>query len=197
MSRDGYAANAGDRCFFCKAELLDVLGPLAQRARPRTRRDRHQRRRRPSPASAGHPGGRRARRGHPAARRRAHQGPGAGGLARLGAADLGQAGRGVPVQPGRLRRRRSARLAWPGSSAPRPHCARRSAAAGCRSRDLRVRDLGDRARVEVDRELVDGARPTAELLAAVGPGFDDGRGRPARLPVRVDERGAEPMNTPL
>src|SRR4051794_34220623 len=29
MSRDGYRANAGDRCFFCKAELLDVLTPLA------------------------------------------------------------------------------------------------------------------------------------------------------------------------
>ncbi|HWI34286.1 MAG TPA: ATP-binding protein, partial [Lapillicoccus sp.] len=31
MSRDGYRANAGDRCFFCKAELLDVLAPLAGR----------------------------------------------------------------------------------------------------------------------------------------------------------------------
>jgi len=29
MARDGYRANAGDRCFFCKAELLDVLTPLA------------------------------------------------------------------------------------------------------------------------------------------------------------------------
>ena len=29
LARDGYRANAGDRCFFCKAELLDVLGPLA------------------------------------------------------------------------------------------------------------------------------------------------------------------------
>jgi pyridinium-3,5-biscarboxylic acid mononucleotide sulfurtransferase len=29
MARDGYRANAGDRCFFCKAELLDVLAPLA------------------------------------------------------------------------------------------------------------------------------------------------------------------------
>jgi uncharacterized protein len=29
MSRDGYRANAGDRCFFCKAELLDTLRPLA------------------------------------------------------------------------------------------------------------------------------------------------------------------------
>src|SRR4051794_17083152 len=29
MSRAGYRANAGDRCYFCKAELLDVLGPVA------------------------------------------------------------------------------------------------------------------------------------------------------------------------
>ncbi len=30
MDREGYRANAGDRCFHCKAELLDVLGPLAE-----------------------------------------------------------------------------------------------------------------------------------------------------------------------
>ena len=29
LSRDGYVANAGDRCFHCKATLLDTLGPLA------------------------------------------------------------------------------------------------------------------------------------------------------------------------
>ncbi|TIC82020.1 hydrolase [Nocardioides sp. GY 10127] len=29
MEREGYRANAGDRCFFCKAELLDVLSVLA------------------------------------------------------------------------------------------------------------------------------------------------------------------------
>jgi uncharacterized protein len=29
LSREGYRANAGDRCRFCKSELLDVLGPLA------------------------------------------------------------------------------------------------------------------------------------------------------------------------
>jgi pyridinium-3,5-biscarboxylic acid mononucleotide sulfurtransferase len=30
MEQAGYRANGGDRCFFCKAELLDVLTPLAQ-----------------------------------------------------------------------------------------------------------------------------------------------------------------------
>jgi uncharacterized protein len=29
MEREGYRANSGDRCFFCKAELIDVLTPLA------------------------------------------------------------------------------------------------------------------------------------------------------------------------
>jgi uncharacterized protein len=31
LSRSGYVANAGDRCAFCKAELVDVLTPLAAR----------------------------------------------------------------------------------------------------------------------------------------------------------------------
>lgn len=30
MRREGYRANDGDRCYFCKAELLDVLTPLAR-----------------------------------------------------------------------------------------------------------------------------------------------------------------------
>jgi uncharacterized protein (TIGR00268 family) len=31
LAREGYVANAGDRCFFCKAELVEVLTPLAAR----------------------------------------------------------------------------------------------------------------------------------------------------------------------
>lgn len=30
MEREGYRANAGDRCYFCKAELLETLLPLAR-----------------------------------------------------------------------------------------------------------------------------------------------------------------------
>jgi uncharacterized protein len=30
MEREGYRANDGDRCFFCKAELIEVLTPLAR-----------------------------------------------------------------------------------------------------------------------------------------------------------------------
>ena len=29
MEREGYRANAGDRCYFCKAELIETLRPLA------------------------------------------------------------------------------------------------------------------------------------------------------------------------
>ncbi|MBA3251369.1 MAG: ExsB family transcriptional regulator, partial [Geodermatophilaceae bacterium] len=28
LSREGYRANGADRCYFCKAELLDTLAPL-------------------------------------------------------------------------------------------------------------------------------------------------------------------------
>ena len=31
MEREGYRANAGDRCYFCKAELVETLTPLAER----------------------------------------------------------------------------------------------------------------------------------------------------------------------
>jgi uncharacterized protein len=31
LQLDGYVSNAGDRCYFCKSELLDVLRPLAER----------------------------------------------------------------------------------------------------------------------------------------------------------------------
>ena len=31
LSREGYRANAGDRCAFCKSELVEVLTPLADR----------------------------------------------------------------------------------------------------------------------------------------------------------------------
>src|SRR5690606_3582162 len=31
LAREGYRRNAGDRCFFCKTELMSVLAPLAER----------------------------------------------------------------------------------------------------------------------------------------------------------------------
>ena len=63
MEREGYRANGGDRCFFCKAELIEVLTPLAQARGDRHRRHRHQRRRRRGRLPARHPRRRRAGRG--------------------------------------------------------------------------------------------------------------------------------------
>ena len=150
MEREGYRANAGDRCYFCKAELIEVLAPLAAEhglahVATGTNADDAVAGFRPGIRAAG-----RARRGHTAARRRLHQGPGARRVPRLGAADLGQAGRGLPVQPGRLRHRGHAPSGWPGSSGRRPGSGPRWPRPGSTVRDLRVRDLGDRASVEVD-----------------------------------------------
>ena len=161
MEREGYRANGGDRCYFCKAELLDVLA-RSRRARPGPRRDRHERRRRGGGLPAGHPRRRRARRDHAAARRRADQGAGARGLAALGAADLGQARGRLPVVAGRLRRRGDAVAARPRGA----RGGRRTPAAGRRRplADLRVRDLGDRASVELDAALLPLAGGPSGLL---------------------------------
>src|SRR5687768_16806775 len=32
LARPGYVANAGDRCYHCRSELFDVLGPIAEAA---------------------------------------------------------------------------------------------------------------------------------------------------------------------
>ncbi len=191
MEREGYRANAGDRCYFCKAELLDVLGPLAAEHGLAARRHRDQRRRRGRRLPAGHPCRGRARRGDAAARRRAHQGAGARRVAGVGAADLGQAGRRLPVLAGGLRHRGQSRTGWRGSSVrrsapgrpwPRPAstsatCGSATSATGPASRSTRQPSRRSRP-----------SRPC--WRPCVRPGFDDGRGRPARLPLRLDERAA-------
>ena len=103
LSREGYRANAGDRCYFCKAELLDVVGPLAaelgmNHVATGTNAD---------DARAGF------RPGITAAAERAAVTPLLdAGLTKeqvraasrgLGPGHLGQAGGGLPVQPGRVR----------------------------------------------------------------------------------------------
>ena len=82
--------------------------------------------------------------------------------------------------------------ARPGSSGPRPAVRAALAAAGVEVRDLRVRDLGDRASLEVDAAPGRGGRrPTRRCSTALrDAGFDAGRGRPAGLPLRRDERAA-------
>jgi uncharacterized protein len=178
LSRDGYRANAGDRCFFCKAELLDVLGPLAAElglaaVATGTNAD---------DARAGFRPGIRA-----AAERSAATPLLTAGLTKAqvravsrewglptwdkpAAACLSsRIAYGVEVTAARLSRVEHAEVALRLALA----------SAGLVSRDLRVRDLGDRALVEVDRDVVDELAARPDLLATV-TGFET---------VEVDPRG--------
>lgn len=150
LSRDGYVANAGDRCYFCKSELLDTLLPLAGGAAVCTGTNADD-------AAAGFRPGIRA-----AAERGARTPLLDAGLTK---AEVREASRawglptwdkpaaaclasrvayGIAITPARLARVERA------EAAARAWLAERALPV----RDLRVRDLGDTARVEVDRELV-------------------------------------------
>jgi uncharacterized protein len=178
LSRAGYRANAGDRCAFCKTELVEVLRPLADRLGiadvvTGTNAD---------DLRAGF---------RPGIRAAAERGAWAP-LARAGMTkdDVRAAARrwdlpladkpaaaclasriayGVPVSAERLARVEAAEAGLRAALE----------AAGLPVRDLRVRDLGDVARVEVDAPLVSDLADRPDLLAAVA-GFDR---------VEVDPRG--------
>ncbi|MGN6130053.1 MAG: HAD hydrolase-like protein [Nocardioidaceae bacterium] len=154
MEREGYRANAGDRCYFCKAELLDVLWPLAERegigqVATGTNAD---------DVVAGFRPGIRA-----AAERGAVTPLADAGLTK---ADVRAASRawGLVTWDKPQAACLSSRIAYGVGITPHglarveraEHALRTSlVAAGLPVRDLRVRDLGaDRARIEVDRELV-------------------------------------------
>jgi uncharacterized protein len=192
MSRAGYRANAGDRCFFCKAELLDVLGPVADRlgldhVATGTNAD---------DVRAGFRPGIRA-----AAERGALTPLADAGLTkaevRAASREMGlttwdkpaaaclssRIAYGIEVTPARLAR------------VERAEAALRAAltGAGLPVRDLRVRDLGDAgARVEVDRDLVPAVAERPDLLAVVdgfGPVTLDPLGfRSGSLNAVLDER---------
>ncbi len=178
LRRPGYAANGPDRCFHCKAELLSVLTPLA-----------------------GELGLTAVATGTNADDLVAGFRPGIRAAARAGAitplADAGltkdeiraisrawglvtadkpaaaclssRVAYGIAITPDRLGR------------VERAEGALRHAltGAGLPVRNLRVRDLGNTARVEVDADLVPPLRARPDLLAAV-TGFDE---------VTVDPRG--------
>jgi uncharacterized protein len=179
LAREGYRANAGDRCAFCKTELVDVLTPLAARLHigdvvTGTNAD---------DLRAGF---------RPGIRAAAERGAWAP-LARAGMTkdDVRAAARrwelpladkpaaaclasriayGVPVSAEGLARVEQAEAGLRTAMA----------AAGLPVRNLRVRDLGgDTARVEVDVLLVADLLARPELLEAVA-GFDV---------VEVDPRG--------
>jgi len=165
LSRPGYVANAGDRCAFCKAELVDVLTPLAARLRiadvvTGTNAD---------DLRAGF---------RPGIRAAAERGAWAP-LARAGMTkdDVRAAARrwGLPLADKPAAACLASRIAY-GVPVSAERLARVEAAeaalrvaltdSGLAVRDLRVRDLGDDvARVEVDAALVAAVGP--ELLAAV------------------------------
>ena len=177
MEREGYRANSGERCYFCKAELIETLGPLAAErgiAHVATGTNADD-------AVAGFRPGIRA-----AAERGAVTPLLDAGLTKD---DVRRASRrwdlptwdkpaaaclssrvayGIEVTPHRLAR------------VERAEAGVRSAlaAAGHEARDLRVRDLGERASIEVDAALLAGpltddvVRRT--LLAAVHEaGFEE------------------------
>ena len=180
MDRDGYRANAGDRCYFCKAELLDVLGPLAHElglAHVATGTNADD-------AVAGFRPGIRAAAERAAVTplldagltkdqvRAASRRWGLPTWDKPAAACLSsRVAFGIEISPSRLARVERAEA---GARAA-------LAAAGVAVENLRVRDLGDTARLEVDISAVPVAGSTAAVLDAVrAAGFED---------VEVDPRG--------
>ena len=178
MARDGYRANEGDRCYFCKAELMDTLGPLAvELGVPNVATGTNA-----DDAVAGFRPGIRA-----AAERGALTPLRDAGLTkaqiRYVSRELGlptwdkpaaaclssRIAYGIQITPRRLRR------------VERAEAALRAAltAADMPVRNLRIRDLGDTASVEIDAEYAATLADRTDLLAVV-EGFDT---------VTVDERG--------
>jgi uncharacterized protein len=173
MQREGYRANAGDRCYFCKAELLDVLTPLAGAhgfAHVATGTNAED-------AVAGFRPGIRA----------AHE---RGALtplrdAGLTKAQIRAASRdwGLPTWDKPAAACLSSRVAYGIEVSPfrlarveRAEADVRSVLldAGLEVRDVRVRDLGERAVLEVDADRVPQVRDRPQVLAAVlAAGFSE------------------------
>jgi uncharacterized protein len=178
MARDGYRANAGNRCYFCKAELLDVLRPLADRlgiphVATGTNADDAVAGFRPGIRAAAERGALTPLRDAGFTKEQVRAASRRWGLPTWDKPALAclssRIAYGVTITPQRLARVEQAEVSL------------RAAlhAAGVTVHDLRVRDLGDRARVEVDAALVDWLTARPDLLACVD-GFDA---------VEVDPRG--------
>jgi uncharacterized protein len=171
LDREGYRANAGDRCFFCKAELLDVLVPLAAQrgldfVATGTNADDAVAGFRPGIRAAAERGAISPLRDAGLTKAQVREASRRWGLPtwdKPAAACLSsRVAYGIEVTPFRLARVERAEAA----------CRETLADAGIPIRDLRVRDLGERASVEVDAALLRGhlAPGTAaaqELLDAV------------------------------
>lgn len=178
LARPGYVENATDRCFHCKAELLDVLIPLAAEhglaaVATGTNADDARDPFRPGIRAAAERGALTPLRDAGLSKAQVRQASREWGLVtadKPAAACLSSRIRyGIAITPARLgrveRAERDLRIALTASGVP--------------VRNLRVRDLGDVARVEVDAELVAAVSARPELLDAVA-------GFPA---VELDPRG--------
>ena len=151
MEREGYRANAGDRCFFCKAELLDVLTPIAAarglaHVATGTNADDAVAGFRPGIRAAAERGAITPLRDAGLTKDQIRAASHAWGLPtwdKPAAACLSsRVAYGVEVTPYRLAR------------VERAEAAVREALAGTALRNLRVRDLGERASVEIDAALL-------------------------------------------
>lgn len=176
MDRAGYRDNAGDRCYFCKAELLEVLGPLAAahglaHVATGTNADDAVAGFRPGIRAAAERGAVTPLLDAGLTKEQVREASRAWGLPtwdKPAAACLSsRVAYGLRISPARLvrveRAEQAAREALAGAGLP--------------ARDLRVRDVGDRARLEVDAALVAPLqqRPEAleDVLAAVrAAGFE-------------------------
>ncbi len=179
IEREGYRANAGDRCYFCKAELLDVLGPLAGHEHAVVATGTNA-----DDAVAGFRPGIRA-----ASERGAVTPLRDAGLSKE---QVREASRrwGLPTWDKPAAACLSSRIAYGVEVTPHRLARVERAESGLRDwlrrhdvtvRDLRVRDLGELARVEVDAGLVGLLQGSAEALDTVrSAGFSA---------VEVDERG--------
>lgn len=167
LERDGYRANGADRCAFCKTELIEVVTPLGAElglaaVATGTNADDAVAGFRPGIAAA-------ARRGAVTPLldagltkeevRRLSREWGLPTWDKPAAACLAsRIAYGIEVSRDRLVRVEQAEMAL----------RKALETAGLTVRDLRVRDLGDRASVEVDKELVETLVDHPDLLAAVG-----------------------------
>ena len=166
LEQDGYRANSGDRCYFCKAELLDVVGPLATEAgfehvATGTNADDAVAGFRPGIRAAAERGALTPLLDAGLTKEQVRAGSRRWGLVtsdKPAAACLSsRIAYGVEITPARLSRVERAETALREALA----------AAGIDVVNQRVRDLGETARVEVDSAQVEAVAETPEVLAAV------------------------------
>ena len=187
MEREGYRANGGDRCFFCKAELIDVLTPLAEArgigtVATGTNADDAVAGFRPGIQAADERGAVAPLRDAGLTKAQVREASHRWGLPtwdKPAAACLSsRVAYGVEVTPHRLAR------------VERAEAAVRDLLASSGLTNLRVRDLGDRASVEVDRGPAAARGAPARGRRGRGAGRRVRRGRRRRegVPLRLDER---------